>query len=119
MSIFAVETQYQHPKAITQIVLTTAFEIGYVFKHLDVLDRIEIGSVQYQRFKVLDTIDVTELLDALFKSGRAVIGPGTEGFTIRIRSKVAKVPFSLMQAAPRTSVQYRGPGDQYWQRQFE
>jgi hypothetical protein len=119
MSIFAVETQYQPPRFIAQLVLTTAFELGYVFKHLDVLDKIEIGSVQYQRFKVQDTIDVAELLDTLFKRGRAVIGPGTEGFVIRIKSKVAKVPFSLMQAAPRTSVQYRGPGDQHWQRQFE
>lgn len=116
---FAVETQRQPPKFVARVVVEVASELGYVFKTMLVLDTLSIGSVEYQRFKVPNSVDLANLLDGLFKRGRAVIGPSSDGFEVRIKSKTAKIPISLMQTAPRTSVQYRGPGDQYWKRQFE
>jgi hypothetical protein len=116
---FAVETQHQPTKFVAKLVVEVASELGYVFKNLMVLDTLSLGSVEYQRFKVADSVDLGKLLDEVFKRGRAVIGPCSDGFEVRVRSKTAKIPISLMQTAPRTSVQYRGPGDQYWKRQFE
>lgn len=116
---FAVETQRQPPKFVAQLVVEVASELGYVFKALMVMDTLSIGSVEYQRFKLPDSVDLNKLMDEIFKRGRAVIRPCSDGFEVRVKSKTAKIPISLMQAAPRTSVQYRGPGDQYWKRQFE
>jgi hypothetical protein len=116
---FAVETQHQAPKFVAQLVVEVASELGYSFKTMQVLDKLSIGSIEYQRFKVSDHVDLGRLLDEIFRKGRAVIGPTKDGFEVRIKSKTAKIPISMMQTAPRTSVQYRGPGDQYWKRQFE
>jgi hypothetical protein len=119
MTNFAVETQGQHARLVAKLVIEVASESGYIFKHLAATDKLVLGSVEYQGFRVANNITVTKLMDALLTKGRAVIGPGTGGFVARVRGKVANVPFSLMQAAPRSQVQYRGPGDQYWQRQFD
>jgi hypothetical protein len=116
---FAVETQHQSPKFVTQLVVEVASELGYTFKVMRVLDNLSIGSIDYQRFEVSDNVNLVRLLDELFSKGRSVIGPCNDGFNIRIKGRTAKIPISLMQTAPRTSVQYRGPGDQYWKRQFE
>lgn len=116
---FAVETKRQTPKLVVQLVLEIASELGYVFKSIQILDKLSIGSVEYQRFNLSDTVDLTNLLKELSKRDRAVISPSSDGFEVRIKRRTAKVPFSLMQIAPRTSVRYRGPGDQYWKRQFE
>ena len=115
---FAVETQHQSPKFVAQLVVEVASELGYIFKHLMVLDKLSIGSVEYQRFKVSDSVELDKLLNELFRKGRAVIGSSSDGFEVRTKSRTAKIPISMMQTAPRTSVQYRGPGDQYWKRQF-
>ena len=119
MSNFAVETQLQPAKFVAQLVVSVASELGYTFKTMQVLDKISIGSVEYQGFRVPHNVDVGKLLDELFKKGHAVIGPSSDGFEVRVKGKTAKIPITLMQTAPRTSVQYRGPGDQYWKRQFE
>lgn len=116
---FAVESQRQPSKFVAKVVVEVAAELGYVFKTMQVLDKISIGSIEYQRFKVSDKVDLANLLDGLFKRGFAIIGPSTDGFEVKVRGKTAKIPITLMQTAPRTSVQYRGPGDQYWKRQFE
>jgi hypothetical protein len=116
---FAIETQRQPPKFVAQLVVQVASDLGYVFKTIMVLDTLSIGSTEYQRFRLPDSLDLSNLLEGLLNKGRAVIKPCNDGFELQVKGKRAKIPISVMQTVPRTSVQYRGPGDQYWKRQFE
>ena len=117
MSYFAVLTQHQPEVHVTRHIFDIASEIGFNFAHIEAFDRIQIGSFEFQRYEIKK--DVSALLDAILLRGRCVIGQDNDGFSVRMGSKVAKVPISIMQSAPRTRKRYRGTSDTLWTRQFE
>ena len=88
-----------------------------MFQHLEVLDKINLGSTEFLRFNI--NKDVSPLLDALLADGNSVIGPFSNGFLVRTPTKTANVPISIMQTAPRARSSYRGNKDPHWSRQFE
>jgi hypothetical protein len=117
MGYFAISTENQSDRYLIKDVIEVATSVGYLFSHLEVLDKFKLGTIEFCRFNI--NKDVSTLLDALLKSGRGVIGQNKDGFLVRMPTKTAKVPISLMQSAPRTRSTYRGNKDPYWARQFE
>jgi hypothetical protein len=117
MSYFAVSTQGDSDRYLIRHLIETATSIGFMFKGLEVFDKFNLGSTEFLRFNI--NKDVTLLLDALFKEGRSVIGSSSGGFMVRMPTRIAEVPISLMQVAPRRRSRYRGNKDPYWGRQFE
>lgn len=117
MSYFAVSTQGNSDRYLIRHLIETAISIGFMFNGLEVFDKFKLGSTEFLRFNI--NKDVTLLLDALFKEGKSVVGPISGGFTVRMPTRTANVPISLMQMAPRERSRYRGNKDPYWFRQFE
>jgi hypothetical protein len=117
MSYFAVGTQGQSDRYLIKDIIEVATSIGFMFSNIEVLDKFQLGVIEFCRFNI--NKDVSPLLDALLKGGRGVIGKHQDGFLVRMPNKTAKVPISLMQAAPRTQRMFRGNKDPYWARQFE
>lgn len=117
MGYFAVSTQSQSDRYLLKSIIEIATSVGFMFSNIEVLDKFSLGTTEFCRFNI--NKDVNALLDALLKSGRGVVGQDQDGFLVRMPNKTAKVPISLMQAAPRTRTRFRGNKDPYWARQFE
>jgi hypothetical protein len=117
MGYFAVGTQGQSDRYLIKDVIEVATLIDFMFSNIEVFDRFQLGIIEFCRFNI--NKDVSPLLDALLVSGRGVVGKHQDGFLVRMPNKTAKVPISLMQAAPRTQRMFRGNKDPYWARQFE
>jgi hypothetical protein len=117
MGYFAVSIQGNSDRYLIKHLIEVAISVGFMFQNIESLDKISIGSIELIRFNI--NKDVTPLVDALFSSGRSVIGPCSDGFKIRTPTKTASVPISVMQTAPRERTRYRGNKDPYWARQFE
>jgi hypothetical protein len=117
MGYFAVSTQDQSDRYLLKNIIEIATSAGYLFSHIEVFDKFKLGVTEFCRFNI--NKDVEPLLDALLVSGRGVIGQHQSGFLVRMPNKTAKIPISIMQAAPRTRTIYRGNKDPYWARQFE
>lgn len=114
---FAVELLQDTPHELTGKLLRAAAQEGYSFRACECLDRIQVGSTWFQRFRI--PADETKLLDVFYKEGRGVIGRGPSGFVVRLKKRQGTVPTSTIQAAPKSHTKYRGPGDPFWERQFE
>lgn len=114
MKYFAVETLGNTSLRVVEAVVRAAASSGYSFSRIEALDRTKVGSTEFQRFRV--KADPTALLEVLFSEGRGTISPDC---LVRLKSRNGKVPFTLLLAAPREQKVYRGPGDPYWERQFD
>ena len=117
MGYFAVSTQGNSDRYIIKNLIEVASSIDFMFQNIEAFDKFSIGSMEFLRFSI--NKDVSPLVDALFASGRSVVGPCISGFKVRTPTKSANVPISVMQAAPRERTRYRGNKDPYWARQFE
>ena len=118
MNYFAVETRTREPDiAVVELVIRSANEIGMKSSKVDALDRFRIGSTEFMRFRIKEpTKPLTDHLEGL---GRGVVVLDGTTFIAKSKSKTGTVSATIMFATPRTSVVYRGPGAQYWERQFE
>jgi hypothetical protein len=117
MNYFAVELLRDTPHQLMEMVIRTAAQEGYTFRACECLDRIQVGSTWFQRFRI--PANETKLLEVLYQAGRATIGKGEGRFIVRLKNRQGPVPFSTIQAAPKSTTKYRGPGDPFWERQFE
>jgi len=117
MNYFAVEVR-EPDHVLTEKILRTAQTLGLKFPKIDVLNRFTLGATKFLRFRVKED-GVTQLLDRLFEDGRAVVGTESGGFVARMRERKGVCSATIMLAVPATSLTYRGPGAQYWERQFQ
>jgi hypothetical protein len=118
MIYFAVQTRSIEPDiAVVEILVRTAHVLGMRFTKIEALDRFKLGTTEFMRFRMKE--DATKLLDKLHEMGRSVIGSTPSGFTARLKDRTGSASTTLMLAAPQRSMVFRGPGAQFWERQFE
>lgn len=118
MNYFAVQSKgYETELDIAKLVIHTANDLGMTFTKIEVLDRFKLGATEFTRFRLKET--VRGLLDQLHTKGRSVIGSEGPGFTARIGTRTGLAPTTTMLAAPRQILTLRGPGAQFWDRQFD
>jgi hypothetical protein len=120
MNYFAVETKgWETDHLAVEFILRTAHELGVRVPKIEVLDRFKLGSTEFLRYRVQE--DPAGLLDGLFaQKGRSVIGVEGSGYIARLKGgRTGSVNTATMLALPRSVMAYRGPGAQYWERQFE
>lgn len=120
---FAVEikTSYEKAPDLAKIVLTTAKGLGILFRRLEAMDVIEIGSTKFMRFRT-DLTPALPLADALFESGRGVIALSVGGgYRMRTKTKEGTIPSTTLLAVPRAAgvKTFRGTKIKLWERQFE
>ena len=115
MKHFAVEVKKKETTLeVAKSVLQAAADCGYKFQKMESLDQDNFGSVRLQRFRMEQ--DPTALLNALFREGRAIVM--VDGSLLLQDDRVGKVGLAWLCLSPRVIQVYRGPGDQYWKRQF-
>ena len=118
MNYFAVQSRgYETELDMAKLIVYAANELDMKFAKIEVLDKFKLGATEFTRFRLSES--VTDLLDALHAKGRSVIGSDVAGFTARIGSRKGVAPAHTMLAAPRQVMVFRGPGMQYWERQFD
>ena len=120
---FAVQMM-QHEATIDVVasVMRAAKTLKVMFRRLEILDKMTIGTSTYVRMRA-DVISSRPILDQLFSDGRAVVGlvPGN-GYVVRVSDgRTGKVTNLLMHATskPGYSRVFRGPKMKFWERQFE
>jgi len=118
MNYFAIQSRgYETELDMAKLVVHTANELDMKFAKIEVLDKFKLGATEFTRFRLKES--VTVLLDSLHGKGRSVIGADVSGFTARIGSRKGVAPATTMLAVPRQVMTFRGPGAQYWERQFD
>lgn len=118
MNYFAVEIHNQPDHVLTETVVRTAAALGLRFKKLEVMNRFTLGATKFLRFRTQG--DIGKLLDCLFTTGLCVIGQDSSGFVARMKSRKGAVSTTTMLAsASITPLVFRGPGAQFWERQFQ
>jgi hypothetical protein len=119
MTYFAIQSRsVETDVEVTEVVVRAAHAIGMKFTKLEALDRFTLGGTEFMRFRVDG--DMTLLLDRVYSDGRPVIGSVAGGeFLARLKGRSGVAPAATMLSVPRKSTVFRGPGAQYWERQFE
>jgi hypothetical protein len=118
MTYFAIQCRkIENDLEIAAIVVRTAHALGMKFTKLDALDRFTLGGTDFMRFRVDG--NMTALLDKIYETGRPVIGPVAGEFVARLKGRVGAAPAATMLSVPRKTTVLRGPGAQFWERQFE
>jgi hypothetical protein len=119
---FAVQLR-QHEATIDVVasVMRAAKATKILFRRLEILDKISIGTSEYARMRS-DVPSASLILDQLFREGRAVVGlvPGN-GYVVRVAGgRTGKVTNLLMHATskPGYARVFRGTKMKFWARQF-
>lgn len=120
---FAVEVKTSYEKTIdlAKVVLTVAKAQGILFRRLEAMDVIEIGSTKFMRFRT-DLQPATQLVDAILNEGRGVIAANAAGgYELRSRTKNGPVPSTRILSTPRAAgtKMFRGTKIKLWERQFD
>ena len=116
MRYFAVEVlPDETPLKVVKEVIQAASTTKYSFLLIEAQDRIKIGSTEFQRFRMKD--NPSRLFTIL--QSRGVIQLKGSDFEVTLKDgRKGKVPLTVMLATPTEKKMYRGPGDKYWERQF-
>jgi hypothetical protein len=118
MTYFAIQTRsVENDLEVTEVVVRAAHALGMKFTKVETLDRFTLGGTIFCRFKAEG--DMTLLLDKVYKEGRSVIGQVSGSFVARLGGRSGVAPTATMLSVPRKTLVFRGPGAQYWERQFE
>jgi hypothetical protein len=120
MTYFAVQTRsVENDLEVTGVVVRAAHALGMKFTKIEAFDRFTLGGTIFLRFRAEG--DMTPLLDKIYTEGRPVIGPvaGTGEFIARLKGRSGAAPTATMLSVPHKTLVFRGPGAQYWERQFE
>lgn len=117
---FAVQIKdEENQRSLIKELLHTANSMGVLFRRVEVLGPMSVGSTKLIRCKTdLDTLD--PLLDRLNAQGRSTIRPSGPSYTADIGSRKGVVATATMQAMPLSGypVVYRGTKIKFWERQF-
>jgi hypothetical protein len=120
---FAVQLkQGEQAVHVAEAVMKAAKTEGILFRRLEVLDTMSLGSMSFARMRS-EIANPFPILDRLYIEGRAVVNrvQGSE-YAVRLQGgRVGKVTNVLMHATAKLgqSRMYRGTKFKYWARQFE
>lgn len=118
MNYFAVEIQEESDSALTEHVIRTSNLLGLRYTKIEVLGRFTLGATKFLRFRTKED-GIPRLLNRLHEQGLAVIGTEGAEFAARLRGRRGICPATLMLATSVSPLAFRGPGAQYWDRQFQ
>ena len=118
MRYFAVEIRGGEPDiVVVGLICQKAHELGIKFTKIEVMDRLTLGVTNFLRCRVKGC--VAKLLDLLYGEGRSVVHAEGTGFVARMRGRKGVASTTMMLSSPRSPMVFRGPGAQYWERQFQ
>lgn len=123
MKFFAVEIrESESNRAVVERVIRVAHALRIPFGRIDVLNQFSLGTVKFLRFAVPDkgltAETLVKLLDRIYGDGRSVVKPEGGGFTACLPKRFGTCPTMTMLSTSPAKVTYRGPGADYWERQF-
>jgi hypothetical protein len=106
---------------VAEAVLRAAKDVPPLFRRLEVMDKLSIGTGSYVRMRT-DMAKPSPVLDKLYNEGRAVVSSTQGGdYTIRIPGgRIGKVSNLVMHAVAKTgqSQMFQGTKIKHWERQF-
>lgn len=107
---------------VAAVVLRTARGLNVLFRRLEVLDTVTVGTLTFVRMRA-DLLNPYPVLDQIYTDGRGVIGSMTGGeYAVRMPGRpVGKVSNLFMHAAAKLGQtrMYRGTKIKRWEAQFE
>jgi hypothetical protein len=119
---FAVQIRpSETPINVVSAIMVTAKSLGILFRRLEVLDTMTLGSVAYVRMRT-ELTNPCPILEKLFSEGRSTVSATQGGYTACLPGgRFGKVPQLTMHAIPKLgqSRMFRGPKYRFWERQFE
>jgi hypothetical protein len=102
-------------------VLHTAKSLGLLFRRLEVLDTVTVGTSSFVRMRA-DLVNPFPVLDKVYADGRGVISSMAGGdYAVRLfGGRIGKVPNLFMHSAPKVGQarMYRGTKIKRWETQF-
>lgn len=121
-TFFAVQPKpREHAVNVVEAVMRAAKSSGVLFRHLELLDTITIGTTPFVRMRT-ETTSLAPILDQLYSDGRSCVSAKGGEYVARLQGgRVGKVPQALMHATAKMgqSRMFRGPKFKFWDRQFE
>jgi hypothetical protein len=121
---FAIQLKRESEPAeiAVEIFCKHAKELKILFRRIEVLDTIGIGTSTYVRLRS-DLTNPFAVLDKIYINGRGVVSSEPGGkYRARIPGgRVGEISHLVMHASPKPgqSRTFRGPKFKYWTRQFE
>lgn len=111
----------EHPIRVVEAFVRTAGDVKILFRHLELLDTISIGTVTFARMRT-DILNPEPILGHLHESGRAVVSSPRKEYEVRLSGgRTGRVSNLIMHATPKVgqSRMFRGTRFKFWERQFE
>jgi hypothetical protein len=107
---------------VAEAVMKAAKAADILFRRLEVLDIVTIGTTRFVRMRS-EIVNPFPILDRLYHEGRGVISSkhGGEYVALLVGGREGKVSNILMHASPKLgqSRMFRGTRIKHWERQFE
>jgi hypothetical protein len=107
---------------VVKAVMGAAKDLGILFRRLEVLDTMTMGTLSFVRMRT-EMLAPYTILDRLYSDGRSVISSmnGGEYMARLLGGRVGKVNNLVMHATPKLgqAKMYRGTKIKHWERQFE
>lgn len=106
---------------VAAIVMSAAKDMGVLFRRLEMLDTISVGTFSYARMRT-DIVNPVKILNHLRSVQHATIAYEEGDYVLTFPDgRVGRVPNLVMHAIPKLgqSRMYRGTRIKHWERQFE
>ncbi len=112
----------ERPHHVAQEVMKAAKGAAVLFRHLEVMDTVSVGTFTFVRMRS-EIINPFPILDRLYEAGRGVVAvsPGGEYLVRLPGGRSGRVAQAVMHATAKLgqSRMYRGTKFKFWDRQFE